>query len=212
MSMYSGFLVVVVVEYQNCQLALCHREYQSQLIYRLQLRCLHEAFPYLRLRYRLQGGIFTHNHSTLFTGTTQDCATAYVPPRGVFTQNHITFFTVTTQDCATALLVVGPSPQGVSQLRYRQQLCCLHEALPYYLRLRYRLQLVASTKSQRVLTHITLFTGTTQVQDGATALLVVGALPQGVSQWRYQLQLCCLREVFSYLSLRYQLQHNTRCL
>ena len=119
----------------------------SQLIYRLQLRCLHEAFPYLRLRYRLQGGIFTHNHSTLFTGTTQDCATAYVPPRGVFTQNHITFFTVTTQDCATALLVVGPSPQGVSQLRYRQQLCCLHEALPYYLRLRYRLQLVASTKS-----------------------------------------------------------------
>ena len=29
------------------------------------------------------------------------------------------FYAGTTQDCATALLVVGPSPQGVSQLRYR---------------------------------------------------------------------------------------------
>ena len=35
---------------------------------------------------------------------------------------HI-LFTGTTQDCATALLVVGPSPHGVSQLRYRLQLC-----------------------------------------------------------------------------------------
>ena len=73
----------------------------SQLRYRLQLRCLHEAFPYLGLRYRLQ----------------------LVSSRGVFTHNHITLFTGTTQDCATALLVVGPSPHGVSQLRYRLQLC-----------------------------------------------------------------------------------------
>ena len=62
---------------------------------------------------------------------------------------HLSFlgvtFTGTTQDCATALLVVGPSPQGVSQLRYRLQLRCLHEAFPY-LKLRYRLQLVASTR------------------------------------------------------------------
>ena len=55
-------------------------------------------------------------------------ATTTLPPRGVFTHNHITLFTGTTQDCATALLVVGPSPQGVSQLRYRLQLRCLHEA------------------------------------------------------------------------------------
>ena len=54
-----------------------------------------------------------------------------LPPRGVFTHNHITPFTGTTQDCATALLVVGPSPHGVSQLRYRLQLRCLHEAFPY---------------------------------------------------------------------------------
>ena len=76
-------------------------------------------------------------------------------------QNHITFFfTGTTQDCATALLVVGPSPQGVSQLRYRLQL---------------------RTSARRFTqNHITLFTGTTQ--DCATALLVVGPSPQGVSQ------------------------------
>ena len=53
-------------------------------------------------------------------------ATTSLLPRGVCT--HITLFTGTTQDCAAALLVVGPSPLGVSQWRYRLQLRCLHEA------------------------------------------------------------------------------------
>ena len=81
------------------------------------------------------------------------------------------------------------SPRGVSifQAEISATTCCLHEAF---------------------FTHITLFTGTTR--DCATALFVVGPSPQGVSQLRYRLQLCCLREAFSYLSLRYQLQQHGR--
>ena len=149
-----------------------------------------------------------------------------------------------------ALLVVGPSPQGVSQLRYRLQLCastrrfhsnsyhtfyghhpglcncpvnswpfatggisvryqlqlrCLHEAFPY-LRLRYRLQLVPSTSFHSYHTFYGHHPGWCNCHVSSWPFAT------GVSQWRYQLQLCCLREVFAYLSLRYQLQHKTWCL
>ena len=82
-------------------------------------------------------GVFTHS-TTLFRGQ---------PPRDVFTR--ITqFLGHHSEYCATALLMVGPSPQGISQLRYRLQLRCLHETYPY-LRLRYRLQLCCLHQSLR---------------------------------------------------------------
>ena len=78
-----------------------------------------------------------------FSVRLEDSWPLLTPPRAVLThsstlsrgQSPRDVFTRITQClghhseyCATALLVVGHSPQGVSQLRYRLQLRCLHEA------------------------------------------------------------------------------------
>ena len=130
-----GFLVVVVVvvvEYQNCQLAFRHRGYLSEIS--ATTTCLHEAF-----------------HSKSY---------------------HILFYGHHPGWC-NCPVSSWPFATGGISVEISATTTCLHEAFPY-LRWRY---------PWGVLTHITLFTGTTQ--DGATALLVVGAWPQGVSQWRY---------------------------
>ena len=181
-----------------------------------------------RLQLRASTRRFTpQNHITFFfTGTTQDCATALLvvgpSPQGVsqlryrlqlrastrrFTQTHVTLFTGTTQDCATALLVtVGPSPHGVSQLRYRLQLRCFHEAFPY-LRWRYRLQLGASMRSSH-----SYHTFYGHHPGWCNCPVSSGRFATGGISVEISVQLRCLHEVFSYLSLRYQLQHNTWCL
>ena len=87
--------------------------------YRLQLRCLHEAFPYLRLRYRLQLVASTRRFHSYHT----------------FYGHHPGMWNCPVSSC--------PFAAGVSLFRYRLQLHCLHEGCSY-LRLRYRLQLVAS--------------------------------------------------------------------